>query len=428
MAEQPSSPTDLATALAQHARRRSLWRRPLTLLVSVIILLTLALTLSRQQSADPALSFETAPVTRGTLQVTVTATGTLEPTNQVDVGSELSGIIEQVLVDDNDRVQVGQELARLDTSRLQARRRQATASLAVAEATLQQRQASLNEAELSYRRLQRLQRDSAGLLPARQDLENAEASLLRARAEQASAQAGIEQARASLDEIQTDLTKSVILSPINGVVLQRSVEPGQTVAASLQAPVLFTLAEDLREMELRIDIDEADVGQVQAGQSARFSVDAYPQRVFPARIERVRYGADNAEGVVTYKAVLTVDNSALLLRPGMTATAEVIVAQAEDVLTVPNAALRFQPPQPDSASNNKRGSLIGSLMPRPPRTGQKKAADPADGETNRIWQLQEGRPAALPVRPGLSDGQRTEIRDSSLREGQAVLVGVRQQP
>jgi HlyD family secretion protein len=366
--------------------------------------------------------YETAEARTGDLTVTVSATGNLEPTNQVDVGSELSGIVESVAVDDNDTVKVGQVLARLDTSLLKAEVLRARAALAAAEARVAQAAATVTEADNALARLRRVRELSGGQVPSRNEMDTAEATLARARADLTAAEAQAGEARAALDVDQTNLAKSVIYSPINGVVLSRQVEPGQTVAASLQAPVLFTLAEDLTQMELPVDVDEADVGRVRAGQSATFTVDAYPERSFPARITRVSYGSQIVDGVVTYEAVLGVDNADLSLRPGMTATAEIVVEQVAGALLVPNAALRFAPVE-TGASARSGGSLLGKLFPRPPRRGRngQRAAGGEGGR--RVWTLVDGRPQAVAVTTGVTDGTLTEVRSGDIAPGTAVVVG-----
>ncbi|HSO19774.1 MAG TPA: efflux RND transporter periplasmic adaptor subunit, partial [Desulfosarcina sp.] len=281
----------------------------------------------------------TQPAAMGDLTVTVTATGNLEPINQVDVGSELSGIVRTVEVDYNDPVTEGQVLARLDTSKLEALVLQSKASLDAAKGKLLQVQATIRETRLKQDQLKKLGKMTDRRAVSQLDLDVANAALARALADEISAKAEVDRAKAILDANETDLSKAVIRSPINGIVLTRSVEPGQTVAASLQAPVLFTLAEDLTQMALHVDVDEADVGQVAAGQNAVFTVDAYPNRTFPARITQVRFGPKAVEGVVTYETLLNVENQDLSLRPGMTATAEIVVQKIENALLVPNAAL-----------------------------------------------------------------------------------------
>ena len=366
-----------------------------------------------------AATYITQNVTRGDLTVTVTATGTLTPINQVDVGSELSGIVRSVAVDYNDRVRAGQILARLDTTKLEAQASQIRAALDAARAKARQTQATLEEARAQLARAEQLA--ARQLLP-RSDLDTSRATLQRAEADRASAAAAVAQAEATLQATETDLTKMVIRSPITGVVLKRTIEPGQTVAASFQAPVLFTLAEDLTKMELTIDVDEADVGQVQAGQAATFTVDAYPERTFTARVAKVSFSSTTTGGVVTYTTALNVDNSDLLLRPGMTTTADVRVGQASNALLVPNAALRFTPATASQESPATGGGLLGRMIPRPARPSQSAPEATTRGTAQRVWILREGRPAAVEVTVGMTDGRMTELVAAGLEAGTPVIV------
>ena len=369
--------------------------------------------------------YQTEPLGRGNLRVTVSATGKLEPINQVDVGSELSGTIETVLVDDNDRVKKGQVLARLDVTKLQNQIAKSRAALASAEAKVLQAVATVKEARANLGRLRQVAKLSGGKVPAPTELEAAEATAERASADEVAARAAVEEARATLRTNETDLAKASMRSPIDGVVLARKVEPGQTVAASLQAPVLFTLAENLAQMELQVDVDEADVGQVHEGQSATFTVDAYPNRSYPARIQQVRFGAEKVNNVVTYKTILNVDNGDLSLRPGMTATAEIVASERENVLLGPNAALRFTPPQPAEAQSSG-GGLVASLLPRPPRSlaprRQSTNAKGARSAARQIWVLRDGQPVAVPVTVGSSDGRMTEVTGEGLEPGLPVIT------
>ncbi len=370
--------------------------------------------------------FQTEPLSRGNLRVTVSATGKLAPVNQVDVGSELSGTIEAVLVDDNDRVSKGQVLARLNLAKLRDQSAKSRAALASAEAKVLQTVATVKETRANLGRLRQVAKLSGGKVPAPTELETAEAMVDRAIADETGARAAVEEARATLRSNETDLTKASIRSPIDGVVLQRKVEPGQTVAASLQAPVLFTLAENLAQMELQVDVDEADVGQVRNGQSATFTVDAYPNRSYPARISLVRFGAETVNNVVTYKTILNVDNDDLSLRPGMTATAEIVTAERDNVLLVPNAALRFTPPKPAEAQPSSGGGLVASLLPRPPRglgsRSRPQNAKGARGAARQIWLLRDGQPVAVPVTVGSSDGRMTEVTGEGLEPGLPVIT------
>lgn len=387
-------------------------------------LAVLAYAYLRANGGEQSVRYLTEPVVRGNLTVTVSATGKLQPTNQVDVGSELSGTIESVFVDDNDRVKKGQPLARLDISKLQDQVTKSRAALVAAEAQVTQMQATVEEARASLARLNQVAVLSGGKVPSRAELQTAEAVLKRAIANEASARASIGQARATLKSDETNLAKATIRSPIDGVVLSRKVEPGQTVAASLQAPVLFTLAENLKQMKLEVDVDEADVGQVQDGQRATFRVDAYPNRDYPSRITRTGFGSQVKEGVVSYLTVLEVDNDDLSLRPGMTATAEIITATRENSLLVPNAALRFSPPATEKPNARRSGGLVASIMPRPPRstTPRRPATAAGKGGAQQLWILRDGQPVAVSVTAGASDGRMTEIVKGDLQPGMQVIT------
>jgi HlyD family secretion protein len=362
-----------------------------------------------------AIRYVTEPVSRGNLVVIVTATGSIQPTNQVDVSSELSGTVRKVLVDYNSLVTVGQALAELDTDKLKATVDSSRAKLAAARAKVTEAEATVVEKE---RTLERKKALAGKQVTSIHDLDEAQAAHDRAVASLASTRADVGVAEADLRLNETNLGKACICSPINGIVLKRNVEPGQTVASSLQAPVLFSIAEDLKQMELQVDVDEADVGKVGAGQNASFSVDAFPDRKFPATIRDVRYAPETIQGVVTYKALLDIDNSELLLRPGMTATAEIRVTEIKDALLVSNAALRFSPP----VTQDRGGQgLLRVLMPGPGRFGT--ASRPEEAGPNRtVWRLQSGEATAVRIVIGSSDGKRTELRSGELQVGQELIV------
>jgi HlyD family secretion protein len=392
------------------------------LLGGLVVGLALLLLLRGLRSGGETAAFRTAPVERGALIVLVTATGALEPTNEVEVGSELSGIIESVFVDYNSSVRAGQALAKLDTSKLEAQAQQLRASVDAARARVLEAEATLEESRLSLARTQELYQ--AELVP-QSNLDAAQAAFKRAEAGLASTRAQVTQSEASLNTVETDLTKAIIRSPVDGVVLVRNVERGQTVAASLQAPVLFTIAQDLREMELHVDIDEADVSRVQPGQDVSFTVDAYPDRSFPATIREVRFASKTVEGVVTYEAVLDVENADLMLRPGMTATADITVERIEDALLVPNAALRFTPPNEATTASRDSGGLVGMLLPRPRfRDRSNGTEEQPRGTPRRVWTLRDGVPVAIPVTIGSSDGMRTVVTSGDLSPGLPLLIDV----
>ena len=400
--------------------RRSPRRWWLSLALAACIGLVALLFRNGSETAAPG--YRTVPAEVGTLVVKVSATGNLQPTNQVDVGSELSGIIEAVFVDVNDTVEKGQVLARLDLSKLRDNVAKSQANLAAAEAQLQQTRATTAEATAALARYRQVARLSGGKVPSQNEMDTAVAILKRAEANEASARASVTQARAALQSDETDLAKGQIRSPINGVVLSRAVEPGQTVAASLQAVTLFTLAEDLSKMELQVDVNEADVGQVREGQKATFGVDAWPGRRYDAVISRVGFGAQEVDGVVSYLTVLEVGNADLSLRPGMTGTAEITTLTRENALLVPNAALRFSPPEVagDGAKGSGR-SLVGALMPRPPRQKPKVRPQAAAGAP-RVWVLQDGQPVPVDVRTGATNGRMTEITGGALEAGTEVIT------
>ncbi|RVT52326.1 efflux RND transporter periplasmic adaptor subunit [Rubrivivax albus] len=422
----PNAPTDAALQdlLGAEGLPRRWWQRR-SLWLALVLLAAAGAGLwawrGRQQAAA-APSYQTQAVTRGPLTVTVTASGTLQPTTKVAVGSELSGTVAQVFADVNDRVKKGQVLVALDDSRLRDQVAVSTAALAAAEAALQQARATATEAADTLRRLQDVQRRSGGQVPAATEMASAEAAAQRASAAVASAEAGVAQARATLSSNRTNLAKATIRSPIDGVVLARSVEPGNAVAASLQAVTLFTLAEDLAQMKLEVNVDEADVGQVRDGQRASFTVSAYPQRTFPARIERVGYGATTTNNVVTYAADLSVKNDDLALRPGMTATATITTVERSDALLVPNAALRYTPAAAPAPKANGT-SIVSGMMPRPPRSGGNRSAGTDITQVRQVWVLENGQPTAVPVTPGVSDGRMTEVTSPALQPGMAVITG-----
>lgn len=366
-------------------------------------------------------SYQVEPVERGDLIVTVGATGTLEPMNVIDLGIEVSGTIRSVEVDANDSVEKGQVMAEIDTTRLEAMKEQSEAALASAEAKVLLSQASVKEAEARFQRLQHVHEVSNGRIPSQDELESAEAYFARSKAEEASARASAKQAEATLNVNLTDLSKAVIRAPIDGVVLRRHVEPGQTVAATFQAPLLITMAEDLSEMELRVDVDEADVGLVKEGQDATFTVDAYPDVLFEATITQVNFGSDTVDGVVTYSTALRVDNSEMLLRPGMTATATIVVEDRKAVKLVPNRAFRFTPARPEK--QNKRGGMLGGLIPRPPFGNTLPNNDESEN-VRRIWTLENWEPVEQLVRIGRTDGTHTEVLGDELSVGAQVILGL----
>ena len=386
-----------------------------------------------QQRANAAPRYVTEEVRRGNLTLTVSANGTLQPTRSVNIGSELSGTVRSVRVDVNDQVKKGQVLVELDTAKLSAQVLRSRASLAAAHARLAQANATTKEARAGLGRLEEVARLSGGKVPSAAELDAGRAALERALADEASARASVEDAKAALSTDETNLSKASIRSPIDGVVLSRTVDPGNAVAASLQAVTLFTVAEDLTQLQLQVNVDEADVGVVQVGQKASFTVSAYPSRQYPAKITRVAYGSTKTDNVVTYISWLQVDNSDLSLRPGMTAAATITSTERNDVLLVPNTALRFTPATPAGAgpaAAASGGGIMSQLMPRMPRTGARRGAGNADkgaaqGKTRQLWVLQDGAAQPITVTVGISDGRMTEVSGEQLQPGMAVITDQR---
>jgi len=375
---------------------------------------------SQERNAAP--SYVTEPASKGDLTLTVTANGTLQPTRSVNIGSELSGTVLRVLVDVNDKVKKGQVLVELDTAKLNDQVLRSRAALASAQAQLAQAAATVKESSASLARLEEVARLSGGKVPSKTELDSARAAHERAVAAEISARANVDSARATLSTDETNRSKASIRSPTDGMVLTRSVDPGNAVAASLQAVTLFTVAEDLSQMRLQVNVDEADVGRVKVGQPATFTVSAFPSRRFPAKITRVAYGSTITDNVVTYQTQLDVKNDDLSLRPGMTATSTITAVERKNVLLVPNAALRFTP-QSNGTTAKSGSNIMASVLPRMPRNGAKKSA--TGGAAKQVWVLRDGAPVAVNVTPGISDGRMTEITAGDLAEGMAVITDQR---
>lgn len=359
-------------------------------------------------------TWRTAQSERGDLIIEINATGALNPLTTVDISSEMSGVVREVGASENQRVKAGDVIARLDTVSLAAQVERAAAQLKSAEAQVENASVTLRDAIDGVARAETLLKRA---LVSTQEAEKARSDRDRATAALSIAEAALAVARADLDIKKADLNKAVIRAPIDGVVLTRSVDPGQTVAASLSAPVLFVIAEDLARMQLEAAIDEADIGQVAIGQKARFTVDAWPDRTFEATVRDIAYASTKTDNVVSYKATLDVDNAELLLRPGMTATVAVVVREARGVVTIANEAFRFTPPKEEASGGF---SLMRLFMPRFPRGAGKRSIASADG-TRTIYVLDNGQPSPVKVKAGASDGERTEIV-SGLDAGAAVVL------
>jgi len=424
-----SEPQDLDTFLG--TKRRPWWRRNLRWILVALVVVVLGLLVSRCFAPKPPPNYITVPAEKGALSVTVSATGRLAPIRQVTVGSEISGLVLKVLVDVNDRVTEGQPIAIIDPSRLDDTITQSRATLSANQAAVAQTQATLDESTAQLRRMEEVSRLSGGKVPAKTELDTARAAVARARANLRSAQANVVSAQASLSSNQTQRFKSIIRSPVNGVVLARQVDAGQTVAAQFSTPNMFVIAQDLTHMKLEVAIDEADVGSVKVGLPASFTVDAFPGRTFPAQITRVDLGSNltastattsattsttTANQVVSYAAILSVANPDLTLRPGMTATATIGVEKLDNTLLIPNGALRFTPDQADAKAG-------GGIQFGPRREEQQKAIGRGSKQTVYVVGS-DGKPQKVEVVTGPSDGSRTAVTSTQLKPGMKVIVGV----
>ncbi len=327
--------------MSQPRRRAPFSLRSIGFVLAAIVLVAAGWTAwQRSKSASDEGAYRTETVQRGDIRVAISATGTLSAISTVIVGSQISGLVTDVLVDFNSPVKRGQVLATIDASTYQAQIEQGSAQVASAQAQLRQAQASLRNATVDYQRKANLGRQQ---LVATSDIDLARSALEQAQAQVNSAQAQIRQQIASTQSTRVNLQRTVIRSPVDGVVLTRTIEPGQTVAASLSAPELFKIAEDLSKMKIELAVDESDIGQVKVGQAVSFSVDAFPDRKFSGVVEQVRLSATTSNNVVTYPVVVTVDNGDGTLLPGLTVNAEIEVSKLGSVLTLGNAALRFKP-------------------------------------------------------------------------------------
>jgi HlyD family secretion protein len=375
-------------------------------------------------SEDGELRFETAAVDRGPIVAKITATGALSALVTVQVGSQVSGRVHEILVDFNSPVKKGQVIARIDPQLFKAALEQARANHAAASANLQRAQVQADDASRQYARTQTL---SDQKLLAAADAETALATAQAAKAQVEAARAAVQQAAAQLHQAQLNLDYTTILSPIDGTVISRAVDVGQTVAASLQTPTLFVIAEDLRKMQVDASVSEADVGKLTAGMDAVFTVDAYPGDKFTGHVRQIRNAATTVQNVVTYDAVIDVANPDLKLRPGMTASIAFVPARRDDALRVRNAALRFRP-APEMIAKLRVAGLPKEQAAaaradagehtRPPRP----AATDDDPSKRTVWVLRGKRPEQVPVKLGISDGTVTEVVEGKLEPGDQVIT------
>src|SRR5919198_1094812 len=411
------------------------------LVISVLVVLAGAtgLAVVRQRSAGKDQPrFVTAAVDRGRISARVTATGTVSALVTVQVGSQVSGRIKSIDVDFNSPVKKGQLLATIDPQLFEAALSQARANATIASGDLAAAKVKVADAQRQYDRAKSL---GDSKLIAQADLDAAQVALESARSAVTSAEGRVALNRAQLQQAQINLAYSRIYSPIDGVVISRNVDVGQTVAASLQAPTLFVLGEDLRKMQIDTSVSETDIGKMRAGMPAIFTVGAFPGERFKGTVRQIRNAPQSVLGVVSYDAVIDVTNPDLKLRPGMTATVTLIHAEKDDALRVPNAALRFRPPTELSAKfaadgtkpnpngaqaqGGSGGEGAGGKVEKASLDGKKKdKKDKGDKGEKRVWVLANGQPQPVPVTLGITDGSFTEVNGDVLREGDQVITDV----
>lgn len=398
-------PTDDDFPAPSRSRSRRVVRALLWGAIVALILGAIALAYYRRTHSAPVMHYETSGVDRGTIAAKVTATGNLSALLTVQVGSQVSGRVQQLFVDYNSTVKKGETIAKLDPVLFQAALQQARANLLSTEGVLKKDQAQEINMRAIYSRAKLLQ---AAQVMAQSDLDTAEANYEAAKAQIEADQSNLESARALLNQAQVNLDYTTIISPIDGTVISRNVDVGQTVAASFQAPTLFVIAQDLRRMQVDTNVGEADVGRLFAGMTATFTVDAFPNQQFNGRLRQIRNAAQTTQNVVTYDAVIDVENPKLLLRPGMTANTSFVAAQKDNVVRLRNAALRFEP-------DTQLLTRIGVKDPWQTVSSQ-------DPNRKKVWVLRDGKPVPVAVSTGVSDGTWSELVEGDVRPGDVLIT------
>jgi HlyD family secretion protein len=365
----------------------------------------------------PEVSYKTARIERGTIVSTVAATGNLSAVTTVQVGTQVSGTIQKLYVDYNSRVKKGQAIAEIDPSLFNASIEQSQGNFLSAEANLQKAKVTLTDTERTINRNKKLLAD--GII-SQSDYDVAETAWQSARTSVKSAEGSVTQTRGSLMQSRTNLRYSVIRSPVDGVIISRAIDVGQTVAASFQTPTLFTIAQDLTKMQIEVSVDEADISRIQLDQKTSFTVDSYPEQGFLGKVVQIRNAPVINQNVVTYIVVVNVDNTDLKLKPGMTANVSIEVARKEDVLKLPPAALRFKPKSKGDEPKEKRQAGAPS-----PGAGREAGGKPGGRKGNggqQVYILKENRPVAVPVKTGIANNSSIELAESTLKEGDEVII------
>lgn len=390
------------------------------IIIAAVALLLVAAGIFYFKSRKPAVSYKTAKLEKGTIVAMVSATGNLSAVTTILVGTQVSGTIQKLYVDYNSRVRKGETIAEIDPALFNAAVEQAQGNALAAEANLLKAKVALADAERTLQRNKKLLAD--GII-SQGDFDLAETAWQSAKASIRAAEGSVAQTRGALMQAQTNLRNSIIRSPVDGVVISRAIDVGQTVAASFQTPTLFTIAQDLTKMQIEVSVDEADISRIKIGQQATFSVDAYPEQKFSGRVVQIRSAPVVNQNVVTYVVVVNVDNSEMKLKPGMTANVSIVVAEKEDVVKIPPAALRFKP-----KGGEEKGAAKGESAPAAPsmgkggREGGGKPGEKKTGGGQIVYTLKEGKPVPLSIKTGIANSSGVELLEGALQEGDEVIV------
>ncbi|WP_323588703.1 efflux RND transporter periplasmic adaptor subunit [Aliarcobacter butzleri] len=408
---------DLLEELESFSSKKRINRKFIYIVIAIISFLAIVLFfIFNGNDKSNKIEYITKKVTQGDLSVVVSTTGNLNPTNSVEIGIEVSGTLKEIFVDFNDEVKAGQILAKIDTVKLQSQVDSSTAALAIAVANQKESQVLLNNKKTLYDRTLNMYKNSGGKYPSKNELDDTRFSYEAAIESLEAAKAKVLQAQSNLKTDKQNLEKASVKSSIDGIVLNREVEVGQTLAATMSAPKLFTIAKDLTNMDLIVSIDEADVADIKKDLPVTFTVDAYPNKVFNGKVKQVRLNPVDTNGVVTYETVVSVDNEDLLLKPGMTATAKIITKESKNKLLIPNGALRFKPKMQEQ--KNGGVNLVGPNMNRPANV----ARDLSKKELSPIFILENNQPKRVMVKVLDSDGKLTSIESEELKVDDEVII------
>ncbi|MCT7646632.1 efflux RND transporter periplasmic adaptor subunit [Aliarcobacter butzleri] len=408
---------DLLEELESFSSKKRINRKFIYIAIAIVSFLAIVLFfIFNGNDKSNKIEYITKKVTQGDLSVVVSTTGNLNPTNSVEIGIEVSGTLKEIFVDFNDEVKAGQILAKIDTVKLQSQVDSSTAALAIAVANQKESQVLLNNKKTLYDRTLNMYKNSGGKYPSKNELDDTRFSYEAAIESLEAAKAKVLQAQSNLKTDKQNLEKASVKSSIDGIVLNREVEVGQTLAATMSAPKLFTIAKDLTNMDLIVSIDEADVADIKKDLPVTFTVDAYPNKVFNGKVKQVRLNPVDTNGVVTYETVVSVDNEDLLLKPGMTATAKIITKESKNKLLIPNGALRFKPKMQEQ--KNGGVNLVGPNMNRPANV----ARDLSKKELSPIFILENNQPKRVMVKVLDSDGKLTSIESEELKVNDEVII------